>query len=173
MAKKILLAYDTAWGSTEEIANFIGEELTKKGNEVAVQRVGEVGDMSGYDAIIVGAPIQNNAWIEGGVRFLTEHKAVLKEKPMAMFTVCLGALAGPKGVMDATINPLLKQVRGVKPLTVGCFPGVLDYPKYPPPVQFMLGRVLGQRGLPTEGRHDFRNWDGIRTWVDEVNGLLA
>jgi len=92
---------------------------------------------------------------------------------MAMFTVCLGALAGPKSVMDATINPLLKQVRGLKPVTVGCFPGVLDYTKYPPPVQFMLGRVLGARGLPTEGRHDFRNWDGIRAWADEVNGLLG
>lgn len=173
MAKKILVAYETAWGSTEEIAKFVGDELTKKGNVVEVERVGSVADIGGYDAVVLGCPIQNSAWLEGGVQFLVKHKEALKQKPLALFTVCMGALAGPEPIMKGTISPMLKKLPGIKPVSVGAFPGVLDYPRYPPPVQFMLGRALGARGLPTEGRHDFRNWGKIGAWVNEVNGLLG
>lgn len=173
MAKKVLVAYDTAWGSTEEVAKFIGEELKKKGHQVDVQRVKAVKDLSGYDAILVGAPIQNSAWIEGGINFLKDNQDALSKKTVCLFTVCLGALAGPKAPISGTINPLLKKFPGIKPVSIGAFPGVLDYPKYPPPVQFNLARMLGARGLPTEGRHDWRNWDAIREWAEEVNKLLG
>ncbi len=54
---KILVAYTTNSGTTEEVAQAIGEELGKRGNAVDVRRLEEVTSLEGYQAVVVGAPM--------------------------------------------------------------------------------------------------------------------
>ncbi len=58
MAKKLLVAYGTAAGSTAEVAQAIGEEMEKAGAVVDVKPVEEVEDLKGYDAVVVGTAVR-------------------------------------------------------------------------------------------------------------------
>jgi flavodoxin I len=57
MAMQILVAYDSFFGNTEQIAHAIGKELGP-GNRVSVLRIGEVKPehLAGLDLLIVGSP---------------------------------------------------------------------------------------------------------------------
>ena len=54
---KILVTYATMAGSTEEVAQAIGEEIGKSGIEVDVIPIGEVKDLGDYAGVVVGAPM--------------------------------------------------------------------------------------------------------------------
>ena len=86
MAKKILVAYDTMFGSTAEIAEFIAKELGKGGDVVEVCRASDVTDVNGYQAVVVVGPIRGSKWIPGALGFLEKHQEALGQRPMALFT---------------------------------------------------------------------------------------
>ena len=55
--KKVLVAYSTNAGSTAEVAQAIGAEISKRGRQVDVFRLEEVASLDPYDVVIVGAPM--------------------------------------------------------------------------------------------------------------------
>ena len=67
--KKILVAYATNAGSTAEIAQAVGEELSKDGAQVDVRLIDEVTAVEGYDAVVVGAPMIMG-WHRTAVKFV-------------------------------------------------------------------------------------------------------
>ncbi len=175
MGRKILVAYDTMFGSTAEVAQFLGQELAKGGDAVDVRRVSEVSDVSSYQAVIVGGPLRGGKWIEGAIGFLNQNQNALSQRPLALFTVCLAARRGEEGcktVITQNMAALLAGFPALKPVSVGAFAGVLDFNKYPAPIKEVMQRVMSRENGPTEGRHDFRNWEAVRTWTKEVGGKL-
>ena len=175
MAKKILVAYDTMFGSTAEIAEFLGKELGKGGDAVDVCRASEVADVSGYQAVVIGCPLRGGKWIEGALGFLSQHQDALGQRLVALFAVCLSGqrAEGCEAVLSQNIPPLLAEFPALKPVSVGVFAGVIDFDKYPGQIKEVMQRIMGEQGGPTEGRHDYRDWDAIRTWAQEVGGKLG
>ena len=62
MTQKTLIAYASKYGSTEEIAKYIGNILSEEGNEVVVNSVKNIKDISGYDNIIIGSATRMNIY---------------------------------------------------------------------------------------------------------------
>ncbi len=177
MAKRILVAYDTMDGSTAELAEFVGKELSKEGNVVDVRRVSEVTDVNNYQAVVVGSPMKREKWTEDALDFLNRHKQALSQRPVALFYTCLATLGrtleeGLGGVMTNYISPLLVQFPDLKPVSVGIFTGVLDYTKYSEAGAEGIRRFMSQRGCPLEGRNDYRDWQAISAWSKEVSTRL-
>ena len=175
MAKGILIAYDTVYVSTAEIAEYIGKELGKEGNMVDIHRLSEINKVTGYQAVLLGSPIMNVKLTEDTISFIRQYHDELSKRPLALFIVCLTARRGSSAQESAVfnyINPMLKEYEKINPVSIGVFAGVLDYDKYPDTVKETLQDLYRKSGGPTEGRHDYRNWIAISTWLKEVNAKL-
>lgn len=176
MAKRILVAYDSVYGSTAEIAEHIGKELGKEGNAVDVHRLGEVRKLTDYQAVILGSPIMTQKVTEETILVLQRFHTELSERPLALFVVCLSVRSGSSSarerVISNCVDPLLKDYGKIKPLSIGVFAGVLDFDKYVGTAKETMQNLFQKLGGPTEGRHDYRDWDAISKWAEEVNTKL-
>ncbi len=88
---RILIAYASKTGSTEEIAQAIGKELKAAGHTADVVGIGNVTSIQGYDAVLIGGPMYMGR-IDGGVgKWVKHHYQDLTRVPVAGFVVCLAA----------------------------------------------------------------------------------
>lgn len=177
-APRILIAYDTIHGSTGEVAVRIGEVLCGRGFAADVKWVGDVAGVEGYDGFIVGSALYQFTWLGEAKKFLQTNYGQLAAKPTAVFVV--GASMSqdtPKTremVRKAFVQPVLKKYPAITPLSVGLFGGAFDFDKeqytlFEKIVLRILGFVLR---LPDRRKADWRNWDTIDAWADEVAGKL-
>jgi menaquinone-dependent protoporphyrinogen IX oxidase len=60
----VLVAAASKHGSTDEIAVRIGADLLENGLEVEVKKIEEVGDLSGYQAFVLGSGIYLGNWLK-------------------------------------------------------------------------------------------------------------
>jgi menaquinone-dependent protoporphyrinogen oxidase len=193
--KPILVAYCTNAGSTTDVAAAIGEELAKSGAQVDVRRIGDVGDLSTYAAVVVGGPLIWSAWHSEAVDFVRRQQPALCQMPVAYFITSLHltqtaatqidsvpvyldpALATPPTradrlsfaerhmTVDHYLAPILHQAPLVKPVSVGFFAGKLNYRTLTLPKRLFAQIVIRKPG-------DFRNWPAIRTWAVDIHPLL-
>ena len=85
MANKLaLVIYDTKYGSTEQIANWVAEGI----NDADIRHVDDVTSLF-YDLIVIGSPVYNDAPSSHVLAFLDRYKENLANKRLAIFTVCL------------------------------------------------------------------------------------
>lgn len=90
---RVLVAYASKNGSTAQIAEWIGDDLTSRGIEADVRPAAEVGDLIGYDAVILGSAVYAGRWLRSAARFARRHRKVLLELPVWLFS---------SGPLDAT-----------------------------------------------------------------------
>ena len=88
---RILVVYDTVYGSTAQIAGWIAERLEDfEDTAVAVSRVTENPDLEDCDVVIIGSPIYRNDQILESIKnFVTGNKEALAEKKVGVFVVAL------------------------------------------------------------------------------------
>ncbi len=160
--KKILLAYASRFGSTQEVAETIAATLRGTGLEVEVQPMREVGGLANPDAIVLGAAIYNARWHADAHQFLSQHGDGLRRLPVAIFT--LGPLSTSAPAMRNSRQQLdneLSKYPWLKPIAVEIFAGKYD------PSQPGLGffdRFVAAR--------DLRDWDAIRAWASALSVQL-
>jgi menaquinone-dependent protoporphyrinogen oxidase len=146
------------------VAEAIGQTLCETGAAVDVRLVGNVNDLSSYQAVILGSAIRMGKWLPETVEFLKKHQDALSRVPVAYFVVCLTMkddTADNRRTALAFLDPVRKQVPQVKPVDIGLFAGAVDFNK----LSFVYSLILKVKGAP-EG--DFRNWETIRTWATSV-----
>lgn len=80
--KRALIVYDTRYGATEQIANWIAEGI----NDADIQYADAVQGLN-YDLIVVGCPVYNERPSARIIRFLDKNKDFLKNRKLALFTV--------------------------------------------------------------------------------------
>jgi menaquinone-dependent protoporphyrinogen oxidase len=198
MGNGILVAYASNSGSTAEVAKVIGEELAHAGAQVDVRPIGQVApaDLSGYDAVVVGAPMILG-WHRDAERFVKANRSALSKVPTAIFITALRLTktddAPPEGVpvyvdpklakppqkpgrlslkeryarLNNYLGPVLKAAGPVRPVSIAFFDGRLDMRRLKFLQMLFIMLIVGaQPG-------DFRNWDAIRGWARDVRGKLA
>jgi menaquinone-dependent protoporphyrinogen oxidase len=85
-APTVLVAYGTRNGSTEGIAGLIAVALENEGVAASVRPAGDVGDLSGYDAVVLGGALYTGRWHHDARRFVHRHAQVLVHIPVWLFT---------------------------------------------------------------------------------------
>lgn len=95
MTVKVLVAYATKNGSTEEMARTIAQTLDKEGVVADLRPAAEAGDAREYDAVVLGSGLYAGRWLRDARRFAARHKAVLAARPVWLFS---------SGPLDATAS---------------------------------------------------------------------
>lgn len=167
MSKKVLVAYASVSGSTGEVAEAIGEVLSQAGVIVDVGQVDDVTTVGRYDAVVLGSSIRAGRWLPEAFQFLEKYEEALSRVPVAYFTTCLTMVDDTeesRRTVLAYIEPVLQKAPKIKPVGLGLFAGSLD------PARQLLPML--QPELAPHG--DYRNWEVIRAWAEEIcPALLA
>jgi sulfite reductase alpha subunit-like flavoprotein len=87
MTPRILIAYASATGTTQEIAAEIGKRLAAAGAAVDVKPVREIDGIEGYQAVIIGSAVQYGEWLADAVEFVRLNREALDRVPTALFCV--------------------------------------------------------------------------------------
>lgn len=163
---KILIAYATKAGSTAEVAAEIGRVIESKGGcQVDVCPVGKLNGVDGYDAVVIGSAIRAGKWLPEATKFVEKHRDTLGRVPVALFIVCL-TLSEDTEENRRTVAAYLDPVRQVvQPVDVGLFAGAMDYSKLPFTLRLLMKAMKSPQG-------DFRDWEAIRAWADNICPLL-
>lgn len=161
---RILLAYATRYGSTQEVAERIAAVLHEAGLEVDVQIAKKVRSLEGYSMVVLGAPIYVGQWLKPGRDFLNRHQAMLVRLPVAIFA--LGPLhEDPKEFEDVrpSFEKSLVQFGWLHPVSTALFTGSLD----PAKLRFPDSMLTSLKASPLYGvgKLDERNWEAIQAWA--------
>jgi menaquinone-dependent protoporphyrinogen oxidase len=161
MDKKILITYASKAGSTAETAARMGEMLAKQNAQVDVLPVEKVGDLSAYQAVVLGSAIRMSQLLPEVVKFVEANQATLQQKSFNVFFLCM-TLEKDTPENRQTVSAYLEPVRAlVKPANEGMFAGVMD------PKKLSLVERLLMKAMKTPVG-DYRNWDQINAWTQSV-----
>jgi len=168
---RVLVTYESQYGSTAEVADMIGRTLGGIGRHVDVRHVDDVDTVAGYDLVVVGGAIQYDRWMPGAADFVRAHRRQLATTPVAFFFTCL-AMSTPGTDATRSADQYEEKIRAIAPeivpLDVGRFAGVLDYSRMTP-VTRVFARVLMRLRGADAGDH--RDWSQIRTWATGLTSL--
>jgi menaquinone-dependent protoporphyrinogen oxidase len=165
MSARILVAYATQKGSTEEISQAIGKELQTLGHTVDVREMRTVKSLEGYEAVIIGAPIYVGKIIEMG-KFVGRHRDGLATRRVAAFAVGMAPASDDQKQIEAEKNILQGMLESLQPVAVTLFAGKLDLAK----LNFIQRTMIGMVKSPVG---DFRDWSAIAAWAREVAGKIG
>ncbi|MFD1214931.1 flavodoxin domain-containing protein, partial [Arthrobacter sp. GCM10027362] len=167
---RILVAYASSQGSTQQIARQIAEVLERSGLRVEVLPAGQAADAAGYDAVVLGSAIHNQAWLPEAADYFGRNAPALAGLPVWMFSV---------GMPDALPGPMRRKARElqqqrieaalagpVRPREHRIFSGVYGAGRLPAPGRFLFRLIGGRLG-------DLRDWPQIRAWAEGIAGQLV
>jgi len=167
METRVLVAYATKYGATQEIAEEIAETLRDAGLQPAVQPADRVIDLSGYGAVVLGSAVYIGRWRKEAANFLKTHEAALAQRPVWLFS------SGPTGKGDpvellqgwrfpGALQPIADRIQ---PRGIAVFHGAADESKMSRLDRWLLSRVKAPTG-------DFRDWDAIQAWATAIANAL-
>jgi menaquinone-dependent protoporphyrinogen IX oxidase len=192
---RVLVTYSTNSGSTAEVAEAIAAELIRGAHAVEVKPIAEAKGLSGYDAVVVGAPMIFG-WQKAARRFLKQHQAELATKKVAYFACAMrltqvpgeslppvpltldpNLVSNPAQPASLSIkerfttiryylSPMLRAAPEVKPISVAFFNGKLEMFRLKWwQAAFVMIIVQAVPG-------DYRDWDCIKSWGQSLSSKM-
>ncbi|MFE4541504.1 flavodoxin domain-containing protein [Arthrobacter sp. NPDC056727] len=166
----VLVAYASARGSTREIAQHIAARMADALGEVECRSVAEVGSVSGYEAVVVGSAVHNQAWLAPALAFLTQHGPELAQWPVWAFSVGMSdglpKLFRERGAVLQQQRLEQTQFQDVPLRGHAVFSGVYEASQMAAPLRSLFRLTGGRLG-------DLRNWAAIDAWTDQITAELA
>lgn len=193
---RILVTYATMAGSTAEVAQVVGEELTGCGLQVDVLPLNDARDLGSYDGVVVGGPMIMG-WHRDALTFIKKHRTAFREVPLAIFVLAMSLTDtgdnGSQGVpvtvdqklpkppakagslnfreryarLANYLRPIRQAARPAEPVSVGVFGGRLEYGRLKWwAVMFAMLVIQAQAG-------DRRNWPVIREWAASLPAAMG
>lgn len=160
----VLVAAGSKHGATQEIAAAIGRVLAERGIDVDVKSVENVGDPAAFEAFVVGSAVYMGNWIEPARRFVERYGDVLAARPTWLFS------GGPVGDPPTPSEDKAVQIDAIVARTGArehrLFPGKLEKSQLS-----FRERALVRAVRAPEG--DFRDWDAIRAWAEQIAAELG
>jgi len=169
----ILVCYATGYGSTQQVAEFIGKLLQDKGATVDVKNIQTITQLENYDAAFIGSAIQYDTWMPVARSLVKNNTALFKKIPVAYFFNCM-TLAKRNEKTLAQSNKYATSIRSInpeiQPVSIGQFAGAVKLSVLPIILKLLFYFLLKFVGVK-EG--DYRNWDAIKVWTNEVVEKMA
>lgn len=158
---KVLIAVASKHGSTREIALAITREL--QGADIAVDildlAAGEITNIGGYDAIILGSAIYAGNWLPEAKLFAQKYHDELSRLPVWIFS------SGPLGADNPQPHDdpekLAVPMGQVRARDHRVFVGKVD------PAELGLGERLIVK-MVRAPKGDFRDWEEIKGWGRQI-----
>ncbi len=166
MAKSVLVAYATTYGSTEEVAEAVASTLRSSGLVAEMKPARQVRTLDGYDAVVLGAPLIIHRLHKDARGFLNRHKKALIALPVAILV--LGPCKEPRDEEEwqdctAQFDKALAELDWLDPVAAELFGGRFD----PALLKFPLNKMAG-----SEPASDARDWIAIEAWAAGLAALL-
>ena len=183
--KRIIIAYGTRYGSTEEISQEIAKMLKDKGLEPELFNLG-IGKsknwpkLDDFDAVIIGTSLKINSWKKQVKSFLDKNKTEFRNKKLGVFTCGAFAIAEPSEAKEDIAKRLKKNFE-LEAVIYDAFRGVLDFSE---DSQVGKGGMLALKAtafglqkekgmeIDTSVCNDFRDWDKIRSFAESFADML-
>lgn len=165
--KRILVAYATRAGSTQEVAETIASRLAAKGYDVEAINVQHIKDTSSYDLIIVGTAARMGKVYSEAVNFVKKHAKKFGKAKVAYFYSGQALNVDTPERRQEALKALQAMTSLHKPDAIGLFGGKVDPAKLTGFWKFALSWV--KEGEMAPGDH--RDWDAIQNWADELAAL--
>ena len=166
----VLVAYASRHGFTQGIADRLATALRASGRTVDERPLASVGDLSGYDAFVIGSTAYVGQWLPPATEFVRRNRDALAARPLWLFSSGpLGtATTDPKGrdILEASEPKQFAEFRNIlKPRDLRVFLGGLD-PSRLGRTERLMRTAPAMRQLMPEG--DFRDWPAIEGWAGEI-----
>lgn len=160
----VLVAVASRHGGTRGIAEAIADELRGASLTVDLHEAGEVDDLAGYDAVVLGSGVYAGNWLPEAKQFAERHHDALSALPVWLFS------SGPLGTDDPMPHDdpdrLAAPMKDTAVRDHRIFVGRLD------PAELGFGERLIARVVRAPAG-DFRDWDAIRAWAREIESQLG
>lgn len=159
----VLVAYASKHGSTEGIAEAIAERLRELGRRAETRPV-DAADPADAEAVVLGSAVYAGSWMKQATEFAERNRLALNEKPVWLFS------SGPTGEeppadVGVSEKQLTMLIQTIHPRDHRLFSGALDPKELGFLERQMVKAVKAQTG-------DFRDWDEIVGYADEISGSL-
>jgi menaquinone-dependent protoporphyrinogen oxidase len=164
MKKRILIAYASKHGSTEEIAEAIGNQLRSGNVEVDVRPAKSIKSLEGYDACIVGSAVYIGQWRKEAVQLLKRNTESLAKMKVWVFSTGPTGAGDPEELLKGwqypeALKPVLDKI---DPVDITVFHGSLDENKLNGLEKIAIKMVKAPVG-------DFRDWGAVTSWAEGIS----
>lgn len=160
----VLVAYASKHGSTVGIATSIADRLNELGQVATARSVDDVSDLGGVDAVVLGSAVYAGSWMKEAMAFAERYRDTLAGLPVWLFS------SGPLGeeIKDEEEQPkqLGELTETLSPKEHRVFFGALDKGKLGFGERMIVKAVKAPDG-------DFRDWDRIREWAEQIASELG
>lgn len=116
---RVLIAYGSRYGSTEEIANKISEYFKESNIEstvIDVKKEKKWPSLQEYDGVIVGSGIKISKWMNEPRKFLEKNSQELNKKKLAVFISCITIINEPEIARKNLLEKVFKET-GLSPFS--------------------------------------------------------
>lgn len=158
----ILVTAASKHGATDEVADAIATRIAASGFTVDRLAPADVTSVEGYDAVVVGSAVYILQWMPEAHDFMERFKDELPAGQVWAFSVGMNDVPRNSEQDGSRVGPLLTHV---KCRELHTFPG-----RYKPSLLSLRERSIARLARVVEG--DFRDWEAIDQWADEIVAAL-
>lgn len=163
--KKALIANFSKTGTTRELASEIAKTLADAGADARALPFSEAGDLSGYDWVILGAPINGMRLVPEAAAFVEARRAELRARPVALFAVSYMHGAARGNWNRAIEKSVRSAAEAAGARTSAIFPGRVGSP--------LPGFARLLFGVPRDLSADRVDLEAVRAWAAELPKALG
>ena len=179
---KILIAYGSRFGNSEEVALEMAKSLEGEGKTVDVVNLRTTKKKSwptveNYDAIIIGSGIKITKWTKEPLNFLKKNKELLNKTTFGIYTTAASAVMDHQQAIEDYCVKIINEL-GLKPKQYDVFGPVMDFSDNST-LDFLNKKMLKLAAMgmandkpdlqiDLEGRNDFRDWDKIKAFAKQL-----
>jgi menaquinone-dependent protoporphyrinogen oxidase len=173
--KKVLIAYSTWAGATHDIADEIARIFRSKSYKVDVINANQNIDIEDFDVIVIGTSIHAGKTGRSFRNLIKNNLNVLNKKITAIFVVCANMIVDSKENRSETMTWLEQAIgkyKDFEPESIGLFGGATitsgdEFRKLNYFIKKII-RAMNKKMIEDYGKSDFRDWDSIRTWTEDL-----
>lgn len=161
---KVLVAVASKHGSTYEIAEAIADEIQEAGITTELHEINQNPYLPGYDAAVIGSAVYMGRWLSEATKFLEKNQEQILKMPVWLFS------SGPLGddLMEDEGEPynLNELLVSTNARDHKIFVGKLDKNDLGLGEKLIIRLVKAPTG-------DFRDWQDISDWAEEIVAALS
>jgi len=166
MPASVLVTWATRYGSTQEVAHAVADDLLKQGLAVQSQPMSGVASLDHFDAVVLGCALYLGRIHKEARRFLSLHCDELIQRPVGLFVLGpVHADAKEFAESEKQLKKELAKFPWLSPVAQRVIGGRFD----PEKIGFPFSFLPALRKIPAS---DARNWDAIHAWAADLSVAL-